>query len=417
MALAPTKLQIYNDALLLLGERPLDTITDAVEARYRLDSAWGLGAVDYCLELVQPRFAVLVEKMTSVVTDPDHGYTNVYDLSSATYIPNQDYLKFVGLFSDSGLNQPIERNFRDGNTLACNYSTVYFRYVASSVTVTPSAKDATGYDTVTMTAAFLKVITAYLARELAVRLDSDDLERMNGLFDDRVSAARELDKQDEAIRRPEAPTGTLTSDWLKIYDDALNILGLEKLTNGDDDSHRRSVLDTSVDSGIVGAIFEDAGWHFASTTTKSEYNPSIEPDFGPRYAHNYPADWHNFIGVWADEDFTTPLPDYVTENNIIYSYQQEIFIQYVTNSFLTAPAEWPRVYQRYIAAQMAKDSIASLPTVNSELVERVWKQRKRDARSWDAQNSPPRKLTAGNWSRARLSGSNRNRFDGGGLVG
>ena len=45
--MALDKVGIYNDALILLGERRLSSISEAREPRYNLDAIWDIGAVDY----------------------------------------------------------------------------------------------------------------------------------------------------------------------------------------------------------------------------------------------------------------------------------------------------------------------------------------------------------------------------------
>ena len=45
-----SKLSLYNNALLLVGQRPLITDTDDTETRLRLDTVYDQDANDYCLE-------------------------------------------------------------------------------------------------------------------------------------------------------------------------------------------------------------------------------------------------------------------------------------------------------------------------------------------------------------------------------
>lgn len=389
--MALDKVSLYNDALLLIGERKLSSISEAREPRYILDSIWDIGAVNYCLDLIRPKFATLTAKITSSVTDTDHGYANVFTIPAT-------YLSMVDVYSDAALDQPISRYFIEAKKLACNYSTIYLRFNADTTVAIPSGTD---FSLVTPT--FSKVISAYMAREMALRLSSDDADRIDAIFKARVADCLAIEQMQEPGRRSKARNGTLTTEWLSIYNDALLILGEEKLTNGSDDSIRRSYLDTAVDSGIVASILEDIGWQFAMTSAQSDYNPSITTAFGFEYGHNYPADMHILNGIYADEYFLSPIKFYRNENDVFYSNYQTMYLEYVSTSYLTTPASWPVTFRRYVAAQMAKDAAMSFEGVNLASVEHVWKQRKRDARSLDAMQSPPRVILPGSWVRSRYS--------------
>ena len=59
MAISLTnKLSIYNGALLFLGARQLDALTDNVESRRLLDSVWDRDGIDTVLEHGQWNFAM-----------------------------------------------------------------------------------------------------------------------------------------------------------------------------------------------------------------------------------------------------------------------------------------------------------------------------------------------------------------------
>jgi hypothetical protein len=387
--MALDKLGIYNDALMLLGERRLSTISDAREPRYGMDAIWDLGAVDYCLSVVRPKFAIATSKITSSTTDTDHGYTNVFSLPA-------NFLSVVEVYADSALDQPISRRFIDSTKICVNYSTIYLRYNADNTFAIPSGTDFT-----VLSPEFVRVLTAYMAREYAMRVSPDDVDKIESLYISRVKDAMEIDKQNEPDRRPQAATGTLTTEWLKIYNDALLILGIEKIKSGTDDSFARSVLDQAVDSGVVAAALSDIGWQFGITSAQSDYNPSYTMPWGYQYGHDYPADMHILNGIYIDENFTSPLKLYQTEAGVFYCDYQTVYVQYVSTDYLTAPASWPISFKRYVAAQMAKDSVGLLKA-DPNRVEMVFKQRRHEAKSVDAQQSPPRIIMPGSWVRSRL---------------
>jgi hypothetical protein len=291
----------------------------------------------------------------------------------------------------------------DSTKICVNYSTIYLRYNADNTFAIPS-----GTDFSVLSPEFVRVLSSYMAREYAMRIAPDEYERVDGLFQSRVKDCRAIDEQNEPVKRPKARTGTLSTEWLAIYNDALLILGQEKLKAGTDDSFARSVMDQAVDSGIVASLLEDNGWQFAMTSAQSDYNPSYTMTWGYQYGHDYPADMHILNGIYTDEYFRNPLKLYQTEDGVFLCDHQTVWVQYVSTSYLTSPASWTRTFRRYVAAQMAKDSIAMFDT-DPNRVELVWKQRKHDARSLDAQQSPPRVIHPGSWAKSRFSNGLYNR--------
>lgn len=392
--MAVTKLGIYNEALALIGERPLAALGGSTETEDALDSFWDNGAVDYCLSLINPKFATLTAKITTYTTDADHGF-NVFSLPA-------DYISIVALYQDSTLDRPTDRYFIEGRKLSCPYTTIYLRYNADNTIAIPS-----GTDFSKLTPAFVRALVAHLAKEISTIFSSDETAKVQGIFDARVKDAIALEQSVEQTRSL-ARTGTLSTEWLRIYNDALLILGQDRLSSGSEDSWRRVALDTCVDTGIVASILEDIGWTFASKTVKSDYNPSTDPGFGYAYAHDDPADMLIFDGVFTDEYQRSPLKEYWYEENTIYADHQELYIRYVSTDFVTAPATWPATFKRYVAAAIAKDCVAVFKA-DVNRVELTWKQRKNDAKNLDASQTPPVVILPGSWTKARFSGDNARR--------
>ena len=69
--MAVTKESLYNDTAILLGERRLASTSEAIELRYDLDSLYDGGAVDYCLEIVKPKYALKLDEITGSVSQGD----------------------------------------------------------------------------------------------------------------------------------------------------------------------------------------------------------------------------------------------------------------------------------------------------------------------------------------------------------
>lgn len=393
-ALAAGWLKVYNEALLLLGQDRLTSGSLDSWKRVAMDTCVASGAVDYCLSLVRPKFATKVDKITS------YAGSGEYDFYSFT-LP-ADYLSIIGLYQDGNLDSPTSRYFIEGRTLSCPYTTIYVRYNADTTAAIPSGTDFTK-----LTPSFSRLLAAHIAKEVSAFFPTASIENLNKIFESRVKDAIALEGNIESDRNF-TKTGELSYEWLKIYNDALLILGQPKLASRLYDSPLRVPLDTSIDSGIVASALEDIGWQFAMKTVKSDYNPSVDPDFGYVYAHDNPADMLIFDGVFTDEYQRSPLKAYQYEADVIYADHQELYIQYVSTDFVSAPATWPATFKRYVAAAIAKDC-AGIFKADANRVELTWKQRKSDAKNLDASQSPPVVILPGSWTKSRFSGSDSRR--------
>lgn len=384
-----TILDLYNDALLILGQRQLATVTEDREPRYRLDGAYNREAVRYCLELVKPNFA----SRTAILTP---------GIAAATFNKSHalpaDYVSIITPFSDSRLDQEINRYVIEGNALLCDYDTVYLRYTSD------------GYDISLWSASFFRVMGAYLARETCNRLSPDDYEFVDNEFKSRVQSTIELEERKVPKPRASDSTVTMTDAWRHIYNDALLILGLDEITANDDDSERRAKLDRTLDSGLVADILEDTSWQFGFKSTKITFDPSVQPAWGHRYAIPKPADLHRIDGIYTDEYMGTAVDRYNDEEGYWFCAYQEIYLSYISESFVSNPSGWPNFFRRYIAAKMAKDAAPGLVDQQREdRVVSVYEERKSSAMSVDAMQSPPRKIAEGNWTQSRFRGGFRGR--------
>lgn len=392
--MAIDKLSLYSNALTLLGQRTLTSLTEDREPRYILDGAYDLEAIDYCLEIVKPVFA----RKTILLSSPS--VSSQHDLDSVHTLPS-DYITITGVYSDSKLDQEVSRYIIEGNTLACEYATVYLRYISDD--------HVTSFTN--WSPSFARVVAAYLARESSEKLAPSQTEQINNLFIDRVESTIQLDKDREPQTRSSVTTVTLTNDWRNIYNDALLIMGLDEITTNTDDSNRRTKLDRALDSGIVAELLETTGWTFATTSTKSDYDPSIEPDWGYSRVHSYPADMHRIDGYFYDEYMSQPLKAYTDEGDKIFTDQDTIYVQYISTDWLINPSSWPAHFKRLVAARMANDASASLRNEGADPVrsKEAYDERESSSKSIDAMAAPPRKLASGSWASSRFKGGYRGR--------
>lgn len=380
--MAIDQLGLYNDALLLLGQTKLDSLTEDREPRYRLDGAYTRDAIETCTKLVKPNFAT----KTGLLNTPVAGSTFDYEHDLPA-----DYTAMVMPFSDKRLDQPITRYLIEGNKLLCDFDTVYLRYVTN-------AADFDDWDPT-----FIRVVGAYLATEVGERLSPDRWGKVKGIFDQRVAVAIELEGAEVPESRPSKTNRTLTQAWLKVYNDALQIMGLDELAGLTDDSNRRVKIDVALDAGLVEAVLEDTGWQFGIKSVRLEYDINVDPSWGYKRATKKPDDLHRIDGVFADEYMQVPIKLYTDEDGYFFSDYDEIYLQYISKDFLTNPSSWPTHFNRLIAARIAKDASPALRREGADPIfcASVFEERDKESKSIDAMGSPPRLIQEGRWTSSR----------------
>jgi hypothetical protein len=124
---APTKLTLYNDALLLCGERFLASLTEEREPRRLLDRAWDGGAVRACLEMGQWGFA-----MRTIQLDYDSGIQPDFGYARA-FVKPTDWVLTSGLCSDEFFRSPLTRYTDEAGYWYSDLDTIYVRYVSDDV--------------------------------------------------------------------------------------------------------------------------------------------------------------------------------------------------------------------------------------------------------------------------------------------
>jgi hypothetical protein len=396
-----TKLSLYNGALQLLGERRLLTDTDDVSTRYDLDALYDVDAVDYCLEMVKPRYSTVFDEVTgapSANTDFDWQITLPADFVALfTEIDGTP-----AVYQDGRAESPITRFIREASHLHMDFEVPWIRYCKAHTD--PQLAD--------MPPSFAKVVSCYMARELAWKYDPDSEEMIQTKLEQRIEVSKAVEASNQPQVRGFAPD-VLTDTLRAIYNDALQILQLDPIVSNTDDSVPKNRISIALQNGLVGAVLEDTSWNFGLQSDQLFYDPSIDPPWGYEYVQALPANWHRINGVYVDELMRTPLRDYVqqvdqgTGNTLIYSSQQIIYVEYVSKAFLTDYDNWPDFFKRLVAGRMALD--ANIPGGNKEHAVAQYTARRREAMSTNAINGVPKRLSLGSWSRTRLYRGNINR--------
>ena len=393
--MAVTKLALYNDGLNRAGAERLADVTEAVEARYKLDEIWDIGAPEHCFRLAKPSFARKTAKSTTATTTSTHGLEYEHTLPA-------DFLGVVEIYADENMDTRVQRYFIEGNKLYSEFATVWLRYVADY------SSDFTNWST-----DFAAVVSAWLALQYAYRVVPERAGDLSQKFDEELATSQALTDRDEPGGRPQKSSTTLSLDWLRLYNEALSILKRPRLVSVNDEREDRIALDTAREGFLVNKLLSDYAWQWARTTVKLTYNSALQPVWGYQYGFTKPTDILKFDGIFYDEYLQQPVKHYRDESGVIYTVAPEIYITYIQDTLETQPTSWPSHFWRYAASELAVGAMGHIPDVSQATMNEaraVARMRQDDAENWDFSQAPPTLIKQGSWTRARMFGSSRFRI-------
>lgn len=195
-----TRLQLYNSALLLLGQRNLASLSENREPRRLLDHVWDTGAVDYCLEQGQWKFATRTVRLYSDPSiAPDFGL-------QFGYVKPDDFIRTMAVCSDEYFSFPFEGYSDDAGVWFFDVEPIYIKYVSNDSQF--------GGDLSLWPQSFVKYVAAYLATEICEQLTQSATKKaaLQKLQDDLLLKAASKD----AMAGPSArlPSGSWTNSRL-----------------------------------------------------------------------------------------------------------------------------------------------------------------------------------------------------------
>ena len=154
------KLSLYNDALLLCGERNLSSLAENREPRHLLDQVWDNGGVNYCLEQGQWFFAMRTVRLDyDPAVSPEFGYQYAFDKGS-------DWVSTSAFCSDEYYNQPITRYTDENGYWYADEQIVYVKYVSND--------SAYGSDLSIWPMSFKDYVAGYFASKIVLKITGDE---------------------------------------------------------------------------------------------------------------------------------------------------------------------------------------------------------------------------------------------------
>lgn len=149
-------LSVYNQILLALGGRELDTLSVQTSERRTLDTLWTPG-LRYCLSRGQWKFATRTGKLTPESAAPSIGFTFAFAKPA-------DWVRTTGLSTDDRFFNPLNHYVDEQGFWFADVSPLYLRYVSND--------DEFGGKLSVWPTTFERFVVAHLAAELYVRFSA-----------------------------------------------------------------------------------------------------------------------------------------------------------------------------------------------------------------------------------------------------
>lgn len=154
------QLSIYNDALLLCGERALASLTEEREPRRLLDQVWAGDAVKTCLEEGQWNFAMRTVQIDyDSGIEPDFGYNRAFDKPT-------DWVLTSAVCEDEFFRSPLLRYVDEAGYWYSDLDTIYVRYVSDDV--------AYGLNLNAWPGSFAEYVAEFFASKIILKLTSSE---------------------------------------------------------------------------------------------------------------------------------------------------------------------------------------------------------------------------------------------------
>jgi len=185
--MSTSRLEIYNDALVICGERVLASLTEDRKPRRLLDHVWDNDGVDACLERGQWKFA-----MKTVKLDIDTDVTNDFGYRNAFSKPD-DWILTSALCSDEFFTAPLLRYEDENNYWYAEIDEIYVKYVSNSTDY--------GQNLGLWPATFADFVAGHFAKKIILSLTQDAAVRQE--VDAEYKERMMLAKNNDAMAGPQ----------------------------------------------------------------------------------------------------------------------------------------------------------------------------------------------------------------------
>ena len=192
-----SKLSLYQNALLLLGERKLSSLTENRESRRVLDLVWDSGVTDLALSKSLWNFALrTIQIEYTADVEPSFGFTRAFSKPS-------DWIRTAGVSDYSYFEQSLTKYADEAGYWFADFDTIYVKYISNDSSY--------GGDLSLWPVNFSRYVESLMAFEACERITQSDakLERIAKIMDDRLGDAKNTDAMNDPTRFP--PNGSWVS--------------------------------------------------------------------------------------------------------------------------------------------------------------------------------------------------------------
>ena len=175
------KLQIYNQALLNIGQEPLVTLTDDVQSRRVLDIAWA-GVTEQAFNEGDWNFAKKTALLTASASTPSVGFAYAFDYPA-------DWIRTVSISPDRRTGY-VYTDYEDaGGLISAGSASLYLTYISNASLATPAVWP-------TM---FWRYVSWRLAYETVEKLTNSTtkMQQLEKPMERALSQARNIDARNE----------------------------------------------------------------------------------------------------------------------------------------------------------------------------------------------------------------------------
>ena len=179
--MSTSRLEIYNDALVICGERVLASLTEDRKPRRLLDHVWDNDGVDACLERGQWKFAMKAVRLdfdTDVVTD--YGYSKPFSKPT-------DWVLTSAVCSDEFFTAPLLKYTDENDYWYAEIDIIYVKYVSNATDY--------GLDLSLWPATFADFVAGHFAKKIIRSLtqDAEVKAEVNKEYKERMMLAKNND--------------------------------------------------------------------------------------------------------------------------------------------------------------------------------------------------------------------------------
>ena len=195
--MATSRLELYNSALIICGERILTSLTEDRKPRRLLDHVWDNDGVDACLERGQWRFA-----RRTVKFDYDTDLTTDFGFKRSFSKPT-DWVATSAVCSDEYFDAPLIRYSDEADYWYADIDLIYVKYISNDASF--------GGDLSLWPATFTDYVGAAFAAKIVLALTQDTDKKEEVLKEEkrRLSLAKNNDAMTDPTQFP--PSGSFVN--------------------------------------------------------------------------------------------------------------------------------------------------------------------------------------------------------------